>query len=690
VGRASQSRARSVVDHGIAVNMLHRASLAVLLVALPALALVTIWYPEWRHFRADWHEVSLDEARAVAEATDLARLAEINAFDFGPLVGTDPAAWLGWAETAWCGEPLALATAATSPTFAAADLAAELSATQLYVASLGAPDLYLRAHASTGDPAWLDRASTYLRAWWAHERTTRIPRGLQWNDHALAARVYVLTRYWEALARAGRLTPDTARWILDAVELSTALLEKEDSFTFRTNHGDRFDRQLPWYLGADGFILEHSAGYHGFGVRLVGYALRYRTLLGAPTEPQLAERYRRAVELYAALRRADGTLAPLGDTEEGVRDPPVALLDVDGRAMAVAERAWPAGDAAVFLPVSGIAVWKHAARDTAPEAQLVATWSRVATEAHKHGDDLTVLLYAGGHQLLTSVGYWPYDSPLRGAAIGWCAGNGPHSPGEAAPGARTNAVSGYTAAPGLLALRSERPDGVQFERRIVEREVGTWIVRDAAAAAAVELRTCWHVGPEFAVEWRAAERVAILRSGAFVASLRFIGPGLRSVEHVRGGPQRFPGAVAARGKPETTSTFVVTADPVAGYAVVVRTGDPVADDQDFASLDAVRPAAPVLRVDGPAIAATQARVDAQYRELRAVWPEYRPGYWDYRVLASYLVGALVLLQAIAVAAVAHFVRRGRCSPRVAFACGGVAVIGWCALSAWLGLVYFGS
>src|SRR5690606_7708979 len=93
----------------------------------------------------------------------------------------------------------------------------------------------------------------------------------------------------------------------------------------------RLERQLGFFMNAEGVILEHSPGYHVDGLKMLGAAWRLLGMNGRAVPPQWSARYHKALEFAAALRRPDDTLPPVGDTHDSGHFPlSAAVFDAEG------------------------------------------------------------------------------------------------------------------------------------------------------------------------------------------------------------------------------------------------------------------------------------------------------------------------------------------------------------------------
>jgi heparinase II/III-like protein len=724
-----------------AAGRVSSTTLRVLCAVSPFAVLVSIWVPEWNHYRLE--VPAIPATLANASAAEPARLQELSAFDLGPIAKLSDEEALALARELANGR-FALPHAPVfdvDPRFAPQDLGGESSFLDLNVASLALPDVYLRAARISGDLAWLDRAREYLNRWWRMERDTRFPSGLQWNDHAVAARVFVLTRYWNALANSQRLSEQDASWLLDAINRSVALLLKPENYTPRTNHGfmqslallhvaacfprlpisararttglERVHSQLHWYLSREGVVLEHSADYHQMGVELIGAGLRYLTVLGQPIPDSLAREYTDAVRFYAALKRPDGTLPAVGDANRDAA--PIVATRVDSGSAAPLELLKSAADAPdVLAPLSGFAIWRS---DGGSHA--VVTWSNFATESHKHADDLSIVIWARGHDWITASGYWPYDSALRDPALGWCGSNGPHYAAETSARGSDSSLIGSASLPALRFLHAARvtADAHRIDRQILQIAADTWLIIDAAAPQASTLDTCWTFDP--AVRISAGESPNTWRAEDASGTHLFVtvaGSAPVQVLELRQSSSPFGGSISLNGAVVPTTTLKLRSTAGGGRVTLLSLADGASGEPTFAwqSVEdwrvdwrsAGQPAFAQRRgaqveVSGPSAQGTlqieradtdglrreKLAINAAYQAVQAAAPAFPVNYRPYRIRMSWAVAALGVVQLAAMIVVGR-TRWGSRHPAFAAAVLLMVVVGWAAVGWWLATAYF--
>lgn len=637
---------------------------------------------------------------------------------------------------------------AFTPQFAPADLSQPESAIGLLLASLAVPDLMVRLWRLTQDPRWLYRARDYLHGWARFERSSLIPTGFQWNDHAVAARVFVLTRYLCAAWKLRILTSRETATLLGLIFASGERISKPDYWTYRTNHGlmqslallhiaatfpreprsaqfaelgtSRIRQQLETYLSPEGVVLEHSAGYHGWGVELLGMALVYFDALGESWPRRLFDRYQRAVQFFGQLRRPDGTLVPWGDTYRGNVAPRILSATLDGKPRLVRAPRWPEPSVTTWAPQSGVAVWwsRPGEAHTAIPTQTLLTWANFATQAHKHADEMSFLVWVEPFEVLTATGYWPYDHPRRTDALNWTGSNAPHLVGERWDGTRTSitVLRGMATSPSVEVadLERTRPDGVKIRRQLVYFRPNRWVVLDTAEAPpAATIETAWTFDPHLTATISSDLVVLRLTAGtAPVARIRLSGCQGGKAQLLRGSHTPFVGWTAAYGyiqesyallrrcPAQTPALFVLTAPPhppepaeldlrfdapdrwkliSGGHILLDRNGDTVYPHPGLCGADC-RPLR--LLADSSSDRARES-VQHAYRRLAEIHSRFNDSWLPYRVKATKAIAAALLGQ-LAVLSLPPARRLLAARPLVLT----LPILFWLFLAGWLHFQYF--
>ena len=517
--------------------MLKAISLATFL-----LVLLVIWSPEIAHVRAPRASISahaLDSARA-APADSV--LFELRALTMLPVESRDSALDLRVAEAILCGdlELPGMPVGRLRLPFSPDDLEDLPPSLQLWYAGFIVPDFLLAAFADSGREEFFSAARDFITAWNAYERRALLPKGLLWNDHAIAARVRVLAEFW----RIYRVRPDYSTVVGQAVIEQAAryghFLSSPDQFTFSTNHGvmqnlgllqlslafpglpesgryrevarARLERQIGFFIDDEGVVRENSAGYQTFGLEILGMTFRTMTLLGDPIPAKWADRYRAGLRVLETLRRPDGTLPLIGDTDRAVLGDYPRVTDVDSLGRSTALRAFVAGppaQAETLHAAAGYWInWDGLQRSAAAESstQLAVAWTAPPAPGHKHADEMSAHLWSSGAAWLTSTGYWPYDND-REVAVSWAGSNAPHPTGESFLSERATRLlsHGSTGPVALVELERVGPKPYRARRQVVQADSDTWLILDLVAGdSTLKNETVWTLASDVVLELKAA------------------------------------------------------------------------------------------------------------------------------------------------------------------------------------------
>lgn len=565
---------------------------------LPALTILIVWLPEFRHY-------SVPEASITAEVLAAARrspsedvLKEIREFYLFPVENRRPEL-----ENAVAGHILEgrleipdVPPARFNLPFTPNDLETLPAGPRLWFAAFAVPDFLLAAYENTGREEFFVAARDFMLAWSAYERRAWLPKGLLWNDHATAARVRVLGEFWRLYRKRPDYDPAVGRAVLQQAARYGEFLLDPGQFTFSTNHGvmqnigllhlslafpslprsasyrqvalDRLHLQMGFFIDPEGVIREHSAGYQAFGMEMLGIAFRCLTLLEVPIPEDWSARYARGLEFFARLRRPDATLPAYGDTDGASQTvmPRATVIDAGGRAgpLAYPER-WEPDQVTSLHPSAGYWVdWNSLHPWPGPNGlrQTVVTWTRRPPPAHKHADELSVLLWSDGISWLTSVGYWPYGVRGREEAESWAAGNAPHLANENLGSQRTATLvsSGRGDRIAVVDLQRTGPGAYLARRQVVRIEPDLWVILDYVRGTGTQkATTVWTLSPAVSTKPGDTADSYVLetdRPGA-TARLTFLGSSGMSIRQYRGSYAPFAGWHVEHYAPKPSTALVV-------------------------------------------------------------------------------------------------------------------------------------
>lgn len=410
--------------------------------------------------------------------------------------------------------------------FNADDIEKGLPGWKLYLSSLAIPDILIEAYEVSGRNDFLLTAKDIIVSWSHYERKAWLPKGLLWNDHAIAARILVFAKFWKHYRGHSDFQIKVARDIFQFVARSGIFLSDPSHFTFATNHGimqnlallhlsisfptlpdieeykklalDRLHDQMSFYINDEGIVLEHSAEYHRDGILFIGIALRYLAIMDMTIPIEWQEKYQKALSFYAQLRRPDGSLPMYGDTGYEKDSPPIVKIEENGRAGKFSYRNnWKPLESYSMYPVAGYSIWWDGL-DKWPDPQqlnqTVVAWSYFPGQAHKHADEMSVLLYAGGQVWWTNAGYWKYGTQGRSEAVSWSGSNAPHIVGESYNSTRTTNLNHYGWSENLSAIDLQRsgPGEYVARRQVIHIKPNLWFVVDHTSGdKGSNTRTIW-------------------------------------------------------------------------------------------------------------------------------------------------------------------------------------------------------
>lgn len=557
---------------------------------------------------------------------------------------------------------------------------------QLFIAGMVPVDLLLQAYRGSGDERFLRGAVDEIVAFERVDRLSLVPTAFQWNDHAMANTMAILVETWSYIRDRKDIDPSSAEALLRLAERTALRLAKPAFFTYRTNHGimqnvallqfaaafpalgsakmlgetgcTRLTEQVRYYISPEGATLEHSAGYHEFGRQLIDIAVQLAEL-GTCRAPAEWQDKRRGTQAFSALLwRPDRSLPVFGNTDGTDR-----LSDDD----IVPPKP---GSAYAFLPVSGYAIW-WSGLEAWPAmdrlSQTIVTWSSYPTRAHKHADDLSVLIWSAGVSWITTVGYWPYDAAGYPDAQAWGSANAPHFAGEPPQDIPLARVLGSADGGRLRAIALERPAAgapALLRRQVVELDGSTWLIADSVSGQrAGKVERLWTASAT--TEWAdPAEPGFILRAkgSPLAARMSFLGSLSAPPRRHLGESAPYLGWNVLSAKPTPAPAISVTqegpvslvvsvlqvddekrlralAEPslVAGatadaWSVVVTTRDgPVRVDWGPGQVTAGLPQGPIRAALQPA----ERRWDAARDEIVSAYQEMGTRYTRFRELISY-------------------------------------------------------
>ena len=491
---------------------------------------------------------------------------------------------------------------------------------QLLYSSLIVPKILLEAYLISKNEEFYSVAHKFIIDWARYEQSVWLPDGFLWDDHAIAARVLVLSKFWAIYRQHKSFTNQDASILIHSVERSAEILSKKGLFSVGTNHGvmqniallhialvfpelkntasyiklavQRLSEQIAFYINDEGVVQEHSAEYHEYGLQLLSMAFRYMELLNIEIPEKWYAKYNHAVNVYRNLLRPDGTLPMYGDTD-GAKRKAIYLSEVDNiryyrylLPLSIVKQR----DSFTMLPKSGYSIWwdgKEGACDQS--SQTLVAWPNFVSHAHKHADETSLLFWSNGQSWWTDIGYWPYGINYREQAVSWQGSNAMHYINEPATSNRTTILKSYFNSCDVKYLELERvtDDGYHVNRQVLKYQ-NTWLVLDHVSDINNRTsRIIWTTLPDVSVKHEGGQNYLLGRSDedGGLSVVFSDSTGFNTKLH-RGDTDPFSGWLAQEDGIAETNAFVLDLLPEKWSAIAWR---PVSDyrKQGLSSVDII-------------------------------------------------------------------------------------------------------
>lgn len=392
---------------------------------------------------------------------------------------------------------------------------------QLSLASLDLENLLLEEFQSSGDRRYYRVARDRILAFANWEEQQREPIAFLWNDHAIAARIAVIVRLWRYLRVDAEATNSQKASLVGLVMRSGELLAKKKLFTIRTNHGvmqnvallqitaafpllpmakdwrnlaiERLELQLGFYVSDEGVVLEHSAGYHLLGAKLLAETGRLIRLNGMAPSDRLLAAIQGTEKFSRILLRPDGTLPVFGNTVAGRNEILTFTSDAStGKLDSIAAPLPPPPEMTALFPLSGYALWWA---KFPVLSQTIVTWSNHRLHGHKHADEPSLHFWSRGYNWITATGYWPYGREMFDEANGWPGSNAPHALKEPASSPRQSRLMGVGNDGPLRFLDIEvcRLSGMCVRRQVLQLSAEQLVVVDNISNSDTGTEILWTI-----------------------------------------------------------------------------------------------------------------------------------------------------------------------------------------------------
>jgi hypothetical protein len=324
---------------------------------------------------------------------------------------------------------------------------------------------------------------------------------------------------------------------LALMAIGVAFPELELSESWRRTGCDRLEKQVVETVSPDGVHLEHSANYHVMVLGILARALDFARRNELPLDADRLQRTVDGMARYAAyLLQPDGRVPLLGDTSAqkpldlanpvlsgcAGRDP--VLL----RALSRGREGAP-GEISVVHQEEGYAIFRDSwppHPDAEKAVHLIFAAAAHEGRAHKQADDLSILLYGRGRELIVGPGLFSYSAEDAGRRhiLGAASHNTVLLDGKSFDGYATR-IERFALDPSwaLVEASHDNYPGVRHRRLLLYVRPATILVVDEIlpreAGASREIEQLFHLDP--------AMEAAVLPGSSAVEARYRDGPSLR-------------------------------------------------------------------------------------------------------------------------------------------------------------------
>lgn len=427
----------------------------------------------------------------------------------------------------------------------------------------------IEAFKHTKDNRYLVKGCEIIEDWVVKNHFENAPNPMAWHDEATARRVII----WIAFSDEARivLTPEKLAFLFTHIKEHVELLSAEEFYAKNTNHGMFQDQALMVYsdyfsfvegsqklktlacsrlkeyfeviFSREGVHLEHSPSYHMLTANKLFIYSQYFQSQGDPFGDYLFEKYQQAAKYATHIIKPDGLLPQIGDTP-GMK--PSNKLWKENPGYQYARTRGKEGEAPeendMVFPEAGYAIlrdnWNRKEFGT-----YVLFTAAYHNNYHKHSDDLSLWIFAGGGDILVESGFNGYN---KDALAEYCYSSFAHNvlivddKGLPRIDRKKTAtrITDYTLTPGKPSVTgiNERYKGVKHNRTVeYDKSNQTIKVRDKISSTVEhKYQLLWHLAPSIEVIIDRLDNVALNRGNVQVMNIEVNGDPKVSISRVRG------------------------------------------------------------------------------------------------------------------------------------------------------------
>src|SRR3990172_11803730 len=313
----------------------------------------------------------------------------------------------------------------------------------------------VNAYRQTSNLQYLKRAEELILEWISDNSDYYFlpPSGFSWGDHSTALRLINWLYFWEEWSKSSLFTSSKMKLILSSILAHAERLANPEFYNYHHNHGisqdiallsvisvfpeiakttewlrlacNRLKEQINFAVSPNGVHLEHSPGYHFYGLRQI---VEVRNLLSDMSaldgfkndfDIDLEEIITKMIHYVKYIVQPNSNIAPIGDTGslnikffKGLlrpfidKDKELKYILTNGNSGSLA-------DTAISFKDEGYAIIRGSNGGKIPfekSFHLFFTTAANKGRVHRHYDELSFILSYGGYELLIDPGNYSYKN----------------------------------------------------------------------------------------------------------------------------------------------------------------------------------------------------------------------------------------------------------------------------------------
>ena len=316
---------------------------------------------------------------------------------------------------------------------------------KMYLYALYPVGILLEAYEIDNDVSHLELAKQFVVSFLSTVDTENQDKFF-WNDHGAALRNEILIKFALVTDSLGILDEEEKRDIDIFVFDSAFWLADQENYTQNHNHGiyqdrsllysviylewengpwydlvkERLSKQFEWAYSSEMVHVENSFNYAVVVLNLFTEVRDMYLCLGDDFGEELAKDIDKTRDVLAYMLKPDGNMPQLGDTHYGnlYKNAPYLVRDKDYLTYVLTDGdtgTMPLNHSTIY-PEAGYYIWREYWQGEAEKYNRKkdnSTWllfkAGYLSYTHKHGDDLSIQLYAYGHDIFVDCGYYSYD-----------------------------------------------------------------------------------------------------------------------------------------------------------------------------------------------------------------------------------------------------------------------------------------